>query len=108
MPNTREKLIELLRDVQYLGGLEEKVADHLISNGVTVVDKFATTEQEWISVKVRLPESFGERVLVKLKNFDNIIGNPAMDTDRYSGISWVRWNGHVTHWMPLPEPPKEG
>ena len=31
----REKLIELLRDVQYLGGLEEKIADHLLANGVT-------------------------------------------------------------------------
>ena len=36
MPNTREKLIELLCDVQYLGGLEEKIADHLIANGVTI------------------------------------------------------------------------
>ena len=33
----REKLIELLRDVQYLGGLEEKIADHLIANGVIVL-----------------------------------------------------------------------
>ena len=32
----REKLIELIREVQYLGGLEEKVADHLIANGVTI------------------------------------------------------------------------
>ena len=32
----REKLIELLRYVQYLGGLEEKIADHLIANGVTI------------------------------------------------------------------------
>lgn len=32
----REKLIELLREVQYLGGLEEKIADHLITNGVTI------------------------------------------------------------------------
>ena len=34
--DVREKLVELLRDVQYLGGLEEKIADHLIANGVTV------------------------------------------------------------------------
>ena len=47
-----EKLVELLRDVQYLGGLEEKVADHLIAHGVTV--------QEWISVKDRPPEKGGE------------------------------------------------
>ena len=36
--DVREKLVELLRDVQYLGGLEEKIADHLIRNGVTVVE----------------------------------------------------------------------
>ncbi len=33
----REKLIELLGQVQYLGGLEEKVADHLLANGVIVL-----------------------------------------------------------------------
>lgn len=33
---SREKLIELLREAQYLGGLEEKIADHLIANGVTL------------------------------------------------------------------------
>lgn len=32
----RERLVELLRHVQYLGGLEEKLADYLISNGVTI------------------------------------------------------------------------
>ena len=32
----REKLIELLSEVQYLGGLEEKIADRLIDNGVTI------------------------------------------------------------------------
>ena len=45
--DVREKLVELLRDVQYLGGLEEKIADHLIENGITV--------QEWVSVDDRLP-----------------------------------------------------
>jgi hypothetical protein len=34
--DVREKLVELLCEVQYLGGLEEKIADHLVSNGVTV------------------------------------------------------------------------
>ena len=31
-----DRLIELISKVQYLGGLEEKVADHLIANGVIV------------------------------------------------------------------------
>lgn len=32
----RERLIELISDNLYLGGLEEKIADHLLSNGVIV------------------------------------------------------------------------
>jgi hypothetical protein len=32
----REKLIELIGQVQYLGGLELALADHLISHGVTI------------------------------------------------------------------------
>ena len=29
------------------------------------------------------------------------------DTDRLLDGIWVRWGRDVTHWMPLPEPPKE-
>lgn len=42
----REKLIHLLREVQYLGGLEEKIADHLISHGVTVRER-----GRWVQVE---------------------------------------------------------
>ena len=34
----KERLIELISEVQYMGGLEEKLADHLLDNGVVVVD----------------------------------------------------------------------
>lgn len=36
MSSDRDRLIELISKVQYLGGLEEKVADHLLANGVIV------------------------------------------------------------------------
>ena len=32
----RDRLIELIADVQYMGGLEEKLADHLLAEGVIV------------------------------------------------------------------------
>lgn len=32
----RERLIELISHAQYLGGLEEKIADHLLEHGVIV------------------------------------------------------------------------
>ena len=61
---------------------------------------------EWISVKDRLPENPEERVLVKIKDERSVFGKPAIDTDRYSGKCWVRYYKNITHWMPLPEPPK--
>ena len=103
MPNTREKLIELIHDtpdVKVWPDANRKIADHLIANGVTVVDKFATTEQQWISSKERKPtkedaDKYG-RVLVM----------------EFGTISLVNYHGPTNyperfqHWMPLPEPPK--
>ena len=98
--DVREKLIDLLTgysidtkpDVEY-------VADNLISNGVTV--------HEWISVKERLPQ---EKVdcIVHYKH-------AYCDNDDYWAIGMCFYDGEkfqlnpaykVTHWMPLPEPPK--
>lgn len=56
---------------------------------------------EWISVKDRLPEE-KTRVLVFVPH-----SSIKIDTDRIVGRIWVRWNGHITHWMPLPEPPSK-
>lgn len=61
----------------------------------------------WIPVTERLPEDREERVLVKLTDPNSIMGTPSMDTDRYVIDEWVRYGDFVTHWMPLPEPPKE-
>ena len=100
----REKLIELVKDIldwvpwgQISSHTAEDVADHLIANDVTI--------QRWIPVTERLP-----------------------DDDIPSAAYLCYWRGHVqickywrtqkhfefngramkvTHWMPLPEPPKE-
>lgn len=113
MPNTREKLIELITDrendlirkiVWFTDTYRIKeVADHLIANGVTV--------QEWISVKDMLPEPFVSVLAC-------IPSESPLPTVHESYIAdhgaWVciltaeRYKpGEVTHWMPLPEPPKE-
>lgn len=64
-------------------------------------------ERRWIPVTERLPENCMERVLVKIKDANNIIGHPDMDTDRFHPDGWVRWGNLVTHRMPLPDAPKE-
>lgn len=58
---------------------------------------------KWISVKEQLPTE-DVRVLVYLKTTRSYT---KMDTDRLLDGIWVRWGRDVTHWMSLPEPPKE-
>ena len=78
----------------------EDVADYLIAHGVTV--------QEWISVTKRLPEAGGYVVCIAKRNpFSRFIPMVA----RIERNGWVnpiteQYILEVTHWMPLPEPPK--
>ena len=109
----REKLIELLQDATELMraaclshascttcanvGMYDcqtpTVADHLIANGVTV--------QKWIPVTERLPED-DRQVLACTKH--------GRAFSAHYDHKWKRWQvSHsvkITHWMPLPEPPK--
>lgn len=63
---------------------------------------------EWISVEDDTPKNSLARVQVFLRSDDitDGIGFPKIDTDRYIDGKWVRWGKCVTHWMPLPMPPK--
>lgn len=105
--DVREKLIEILRKPIFpheLADPTEAVADYLLDNGVTV--------QEWVSVKDRLPEE-GEYVLCVLKGFNyggKIQVCKFVPADKFKDKPYFEHfrNGFpsVTHWMPLPEPPK--
>lgn len=61
----------------------------------------------WISVKDRLPEEDGE-VLASLFGYVYMCWFLAA-TNQFETPSGRVWDvGDVTHWMPIPEPPKEG
>ena len=145
--NVREKLVELLDNI-YLPMMDghntireysiprkfkEKLADYLLSNGVTV--------QQWISVTERLPgreeksEPWKKYNVVVLRSHwptssydlcdapydEEIVTTASYDSEQK--IWHLDWgaqlnalidiedsplNGdYVTHWMPLPKPPKE-
>ena len=106
--DVREKLVELLTefygcDPMYYNVDALAIADYLISNGVTV--------QEWISVDDRLPEDsndgFADAVLVTdgfVQHMAYFVGGEwrFAESGEIKEPMWYR----ITHWMPLPEPPK--
>jgi len=76
----------------------------------SLAEKQATSE--WISVKDRLPEDMGDALVVAFwhERWQTMIG-----WCRKAEAEWRVYTSHgemrpggVTHWMPLPEPPKEG
>ena len=101
--DVREKLIEILRKTIFPHELvdpTEAVADYLLDSGVTV--------QEWISVKDRLPEPFVS-VLVHMPGeepcptvHEGFISNDGI----WQSAMFRREPGEVTHWQPMPQPPK--
>ena len=144
MMDVREKLVELLGNI-YLPMMDghntigeyniphkfkEKIADYLISNGVTVQENVKMSDellkqlknapimicksepsietvQEWISVKDRLPE-LGERVICT--DGYAVFEQYRVESSCVYGM-WDRFGlkspmQEVTHWMSLPEPPK--
>ena len=109
--DVREKLVELCEDLETLPCCDtyEGQAEYLISNGVTV--------QEWISAKDRLPDNKEhDWVLAQVVEDNGYMHIPKVMEYRQLRNDWFEetygWlsehNGvfTVTHWMPLPEPPK--
>ena len=120
--DVREKLVELLvecveenitpkltENELTIEIAQGNIADRLIANGVTV--------QEWISVKDRLPDNKEhDWVLAQVVEDNGFMHIPKVMEYRQQRNDWFEetygWlsehNGAftVTHWMPLPQPPK--
>ena len=100
--NTKEKLVELLDRFVYDDWYDnDDIAEKLISNGVTV--------QEWVPVTEKLPEDSGYYLVVHRNKYN---GSISIAFEMYIKCKIGEWweNDYaydVTHWMPLPEMPKE-
>ena len=129
--DVREKLIEILRkpiSPHELADPIEAVADYLLDSGVTVQENMEISDellkqlknapitnwkeepsievvQEWISVDDRLPENGKEGVLIALRWGEVDIGWCEDGRWRSEFVNKYE-DGEVTHWMPIPQPPK--
>ena len=105
--DVREKLIGLIAKAKYICANDysdhtedEYIADTLLDNGVTV--------PQWISGKDRMPETGGYVVCIAKRNpFSRFM--PMVARIEKNGLVnpiTEQYISEVTHWMPLPEPPK--
>ena len=65
---------------------------------------------EWISVKERLPQATGKYLCAvkdKRGNLWTIASDWSLEMKSWFG-DYGEIKNKVTHWMPLPDPPKEG
>ena len=118
--DVREKLVNIVCEPAQINGcihrcnhppcaMVSDIVDALIANGVTM--------QEWISVDDRLPDNKEyDWVLAQVVEDNGFMHIPTVMEYRQSKNDWFEetygWlsdhNGAftVTHWMPLPLPPK--
>ena len=115
--NVKEKLVGLIESARYWGSnTSEEIADHLISNGVTV--------QEWINSEEMLPEFpclaidvNGNSVFIpdgiltiKDKHGEWCINaSLAKEVRLIDGtkIDALIWENRIAYWMPLPPAPED-
>ena len=109
--DVREKLAELL-DIIIQPGQKTlgDIADYLIDHGVTV--------QEWIAVKDRLPDTGDSYIVCGKMKYSHekeweIFTDVAYSYGDYIDGFWDTFNDwdegqevHITHWQPIPQPPK--
>ena len=109
MEGTREKLIAIIEEARreavgtvgsMNNGFAVWYADKLLAAGVVLA-------QEWIPVTERLPE-YGERILTydRYGHIRDRVLRKTGKTDLFTPDGLVA-KKHITHWMPLPDEPKE-
>ena len=79
------------------------------SSGATIQNEPLVKCQQWIPVSERLPE-FEMPVLIILRQQGDVFARVGWlhESGMWSVPTTKKWlSDAVTHWMPLPEPPKE-
>ena len=92
--------------------VESDCVDALLKDALAYIKQLEAAQPKWISVEERLPDDRGNFITkIHCNNGDWI----EMNTFDYMEKEWwhdavnctVKATDFVTHWMPLPEPPKE-
>lgn len=114
--NIADDLISNGVTVQENVEISDELLKQLKNAPITICKEEPSIElvQEWISVDDRLPDQSGEVLVIvsgnPQKNITLDCAYELAEYDPYDGWimeMWPEWeDAVVTHWMPLPEPPK--
>lgn len=101
--------VKSLRDISWKYGIYGTEKATVLQDAADAMEQLEATVPRWIPVTERLPEA-GKRVLcycraniyevMKMRTDGDWVHNDQVYDSTYMGK-------FVTHWMPLPEPPKE-
>lgn len=116
MSDIKEKLVELLTDCKAKGfwsyGTDSKTGEHggHEMTAEDIADYLAENiASKWISVNDRTPTEKG-CYMVTVKHW--LDGKPVAREAKWNGVDWLscykaeELTPRVTHWQPMPQPPK--
>ena len=112
--DVREKLVEIVKKAAY-SSLPSNTEDFHLNMFVTNLLSHGVTVQEWISVDDRMPDFCGfpcllcgENSFGQIRVFEGFTGYMERGKREWHSnqkdVDIDVWT--ITHWMPLPEPPK--
>ena len=100
-----QKIIENLREFSAKYQYEDQKLSETCFRAANAIDELQSQLPKWIPVTERLPD-YDKAVLCHCRA--NIIETLCLENDgHWYGYSGRYMKGFVTHWMPLPKPPKE-
>jgi 8-oxo-dGTP pyrophosphatase MutT (NUDIX family) len=78
----------------------------VMQDAADAIEELVASVPKWISVEERLPDDSQDVLVFFVYGVAPITG---IDVDSYNHRAkrWVNIDDAVTHWMPLPDPPKE-
>lgn len=99
-----DALIEKMKDCGF--STEQELMANAFCFAALKSERLAPTVGGWISVKDRMPEPPAQCLVYS----DKARRPRGMETATYTNLGWMTaaYFPEITHWMPLPEPPKEG
>ena len=105
--DVREKLVEIVKKAAY-SSLPSNTEDFHLNMFVTNLLSHGVTVQEWVSVNDRLPEDGRYVVCIAKRNpFSRFMPMVArIEKNGWANPITEQYISEVTHWMPLPQPPK--